>query len=68
MKRITMLLKKLLLILVYLESKYSKGNSRLQNTKPYDITRTVVYRNGQSHDYIVKDLSKKKKKKGQLML
>lgn len=57
MKRIMMILKRLLSIFVYLESKCSKGNSSvsmgLRNSKLYDITRTAIYRNGQGHDYMV---------------
>jgi hypothetical protein len=52
-----MILKKLLMIFVYLESKCSKGDSSvsmgLRNSKLYDITRTAIYRNGQSHDYML---------------
>jgi hypothetical protein len=57
MKRIMMSLKKLLSIFVYLESKCSKGGSSvsvgLRNSKLYDITSTAMYRNSQSHDYMV---------------
>jgi hypothetical protein len=65
-----MILKKLLLIFVYLESKCSKGDSsvsmRLRNSKLYNITKTAIYRNGQRHDYMVysKGLVTHKKHKG----
>jgi hypothetical protein len=52
-----MILKKLLLIFVYLESKCSKGNSsvsmRVWNSKLYDLTKTTIDKNGQLHDYMV---------------
>lgn len=57
MKRIMMVLKKFLSIFVYLESRCSKGDSSvsmgLRNSKLYDTTRTAIYRNSQSHDYMV---------------